>query len=152
MTPEIAHLRKQFAYDRWANARILGALELPRDKDELKMMIHIGQAAEIWLRRVQGQPARMPKPDGYDLPAVAAYLERWNDQWQAAVAGLTEADLGGTVSFSNQAGEEFTVLLRDVCTQIIIHGQHHRAQIARALRLKDVAPPPTDFMKYALSL
>ena len=144
------YLRRLFEYDLWANNRVLQALEaaapLEASSPIARLFSHIIAAQQIWLVRVQGEalsggvivwpemePALWP---GMVQSTHAAWLDQL-DVWQA--------DLDASVSYHNTKGQAFETPLHEIVTHVVIHGQHHRAQIALHLRERGHVPPATDF-------
>lgn len=56
-----------------------------------------------------------------------------------------EGDLDQSIRYTNSSGTSFENRLSDLLHHVIIHGQHHRAQIAKILRRVEITPPKTDF-------
>lgn len=148
MTKEQA--QRLFAYDRWANERMLQAFEAvaPLDGSSLiaRLFSHILAAQQMWLRRVQGSdltgltPWPDPEPEAWPrlLQTVqAAWLEQVETR---------EATWETPITYQNTRGRSFETPLHEIVTHIIIHGQHHRAQIAIHLRNQGLTPPHTDFI------
>ena len=58
------------------------------------------------------------------------------------------AHLNEKVDYSNSKGVVFSNDVVDILQHLIIHGQHHRAQIALLLRQNGIEPPTTDYIFY----
>ncbi|MEX0845990.1 MAG: DinB family protein, partial [Balneolaceae bacterium] len=50
------------------------------------------------------------------------------------------------IEYSNSKGVTFRNSVEEILMHIVIHGQHHRAQIAKLLRKTGITPPVTDFI------
>ena len=148
MTSE--HLHRLFEYDLWANNRVLEALEavapLEASSPIARLFSHIIAAQQIWLRRVRGEALTRSVVVWPDLDPVmwqgliqsthTAWLDQL-DAWQGR--------LDAPVSYRDTKGQAFETPLHEIVTHVIIHGQHHRAQIALHLREQGHTPPGTDF-------
>ena len=143
-------LRRLFAYDLWANNRVLGALEVlaPLNASDplAKLVSHIIAAQEIWLARIQGHSlsglATWPEMDPETWPER---LRALNEAW-GRLLETWEAGFDALIVYRDTKGHAFETMLHEILLHVIIHGQHHRAQIASSLRQNGHTPPPTDFI------
>ena len=81
-----------------------------------------------------------------------ALCDRVRDSWTAFFSDPANADLDRDIHYSNSKGDQFSTRASDILQHLIIHGQHHRAQIAVVLRLNGIEPPRTDYIYYLRSL
>lgn len=151
-------IRELYAYNRWANARMLDAVaplshvEYARDvggsfgsvRDTLAHMLG---AEWVWLSRWQGSsPMGFPK---WDTSSLALLRERWRqveaDQ-TAYVETLRDEDLVGTVTYRNTAGTEFGNELRHLLRHVANHATYHRGQVTSMLRALGHEPVATDMI------
>jgi uncharacterized damage-inducible protein DinB len=65
---------------------------------------------------------------------------------------ITSESLERNVLYSNSKGEEFSTELEHLLFHVIIHGQHHRAQISKIIRDSGGIPLPTDYIFYIREL
>ena len=56
------------------------------------------------------------------------------------------------ITYKNSRGEEFQNSVEEILMHLTIHGQHHRAQIAKLLRKAGTIPPGTDFIFFLRTL
>lgn len=154
-------MKELYAYDRWANARILGACapvpgsELSRDlsgsfPSVLATLSHILAANWIWLERWHGRsPAGVPASWGLtDLPKLR---ERWGEveRGQARfVDDLEPADLERTVDYRNSAGIAFAAPLAQLMRHVVNHSTYHRGQVVTMLRQLGAEAVSTDLVLY----
>jgi uncharacterized damage-inducible protein DinB len=73
------YLRRQFAYDEWANHEVLNAIRAAGGANQrsLQLMSHILAAELVWLERLKQQPQSVPvwpEPDLAQCEAQAAKL------------------------------------------------------------------------------
>lgn len=146
-------LLRLFEYDNWANEQILLSLQDNLNFEESDKAVtyfaHIAGAQDLWYRRVEGQPLEDLKvwPD-YDLPIALQKLKALSEQWQQLIQG-NKGDLDRIISYKNSSGTPYETMLSDILHHVIIHGQHHRAQIAKLLRNAKIDPPGTDFIFFS---
>lgn len=142
-------LQQLFNYDLWANQKVATALNDAFFEKEpcLNLFAHIGAAQEIWHERINGKktsgielwPAE--KPVDHSLEIIRSMHKKWMQL-------LEKNNFDETISYENSKGKKFNMSLAGILHHIIIHGQHHRAQIATRLRQNDINPPATDFIFY----
>lgn len=142
------YVRRQFAYDEWANREVLAAIRANGGETErsLQLMAHILAAELIWLERLKLQPQSVPvwpKPDLEQCEAQAADLGR---QWLEFLDLITAGDVSQSVSYKNSKGEAWTSTIVDVLTHVVMHSAYHRGQIASHMRASGQVPAYTDFI------
>lgn len=141
-------LRRQFAYDAWANREVLNAIRSSDGAREraLQLMSHILAAERVWLERLKQQPQSVPvwpKPDLAQCETEAAELARQLSEYlDLATAG----DVSQIVSYKNTKGESFTSTIVDILTHVVMHSAYHRGQIASHMRTCGQPPPFTDYI------
>jgi len=146
----LADLRRLFAYEGWANRRTLAALAAAAAPPPaaLSRMAHLVGAGRLWLGRLLGEPPAVVWP-ALDLAACHAGWDELELRWQAYLAALTPPALAATVPYVNSKGEPWSSRVGDVLTHVVLHGAHHRGQIAADLRAAGAEPPYTDFIEAA---
>jgi uncharacterized damage-inducible protein DinB len=145
-----AHLERMLRSMVWADEAVLTALrDCPEAQNEgVRLFSHVLAAEEIWLSRIERrQPGHAVWPQ-LDLAACEHLAAANAEGYAALMSGLSEADLDGKVVYRNTKGEEFTTLLVDILTHVVIHGAYHRGQIARVFGDAGIAAANTDFISY----
>ena len=149
---DVDRLNRLFNYDEWANLQILNKLEEHPEFDTreevLRKLGHVLSAQQIWHRRISGKAHDdldgWPKLSTEDCRSL---LSNMSKKWDALLE-VHGQKLDETVEYRNTKGEEYESRISDILHHLVIHGQHHRAQIATLLRQSDIQPPPTDFIYY----
>jgi len=142
------YLRRQFAYDEWANREVLAAIRATGRVNErsLQLMAHILAAERVWLERLKQVPQSVPvwpKPDLAQCEAEAAAL---GGLWLEFLDLITAGDVSQSISYKNTKGEEWTSTIVDVLTHVVMHSAYHRGQIASHMRASGQTPAYTDFI------
>ena len=147
-------LLRLFSYDNWANEQVLLSLQDNLEKiDEadqaVKYFAHIAGTQELWYRRAEGKSQNDLAlwPD-YDLPVTLQKVTTLYQKWQQLIAA-DSSELDRIISYKNSKGKPYETQLSDILHHVIIHGQHHRAQIAQLLRNAKIDPPATDFIYFS---
>jgi uncharacterized damage-inducible protein DinB len=150
----------QFAYNAWANRRLLEAAsqlspeELTHDfrtadHSVLETLVHVFASERLWLARLQGGPHPGFVADAdrslallqNDWPALA---ERWN-LW---LRGLTDESADASISYHDMKGHPWTQRLGKLVLHVVNHGTHHRGQVSGFLRALGRTPPVLDLVLY----
>lgn len=141
-----------FAYERWANERILLALQEPRYADErcLDLFSHIIAAQQTWLSRVLGQNRYVPLWERHDLMECAQLYRQAAQSWDRYLANRTDADFTELIAYRNTKGEAYETALRDILAHLINHDTYHRGQIVEELKIRKLIPtmPVTDYIVF----
>lgn len=146
---KIQHL---FQFDLWCNLKLADFLIENAPFTELdncsSFLSHIINAQEIWFYRIVQLPSpdvgiwTEHKPEELNSIAKEAH-QKWLD-----LIGDHEVDLDSEIHYTNSKGVPFQNPIWQIAHHVIIHGQHHRAQISLLLRNCDIAPPPIDYIYY----
>jgi uncharacterized damage-inducible protein DinB len=153
-------LRELFAYDRWANARLLDATaKLPIEQLDREMgnsfgsihgtLGHILGAHWVWLSRWLGDsPTGFP---AWDVSTHALLRERWREveaKQKEYLDALGEADADRMIPYTAFNGAAFENPFAELCRHVINHATYHRGQVVTMLRQLGVEPPATDLIRY----
>lgn len=148
-----AEARTLFAYNRWANRRLLVAASLlSRDDfsrdlhasfDSVRgTLFHIVFGEARWLQFWQdGSLFQDPAPE--EFPTVAELEAAWDRierEQQEFASRLTDDRLAGNVRV-----REHTYTLAELVQHIMNHSTYHRGQVAVLLRQIGHKPPATDY-------
>lgn len=149
-------LQRLFDYDAWACEKITRVLEEHpklRKRDEiLKLFGHLLNAQQIWHRRTIGEDFEdLELWPELSLEECKAVLSVMPAKWTKLLEANRE-DPDILISYRNTKGNAFGTMLSDILHHLIIHGQHHRAQIATLIRDSGLTPPTTDFIYYTRSI
>ncbi|UKS30711.1 DUF664 domain-containing protein [Paenibacillus sp. HWE-109] len=137
----------------WADGRILDALEKSekKNKDLLKLVRHVAVAERVWLSRLQGKGSTQYSlwEEAEDLVAIRTMFDDNAVQYRVYIEGLEESELDEMIDYANQSGVPFQTSIRDILLQVLLHGQYHRGQINRALRIESAEPAQVDYITFA---
>jgi uncharacterized damage-inducible protein DinB len=155
----LAHLRRLYAYTRWANARVVeacaalpaGDLSRPLGGSfptVLGTLAHIAAADWVWLERWHGRsPSGAPAElDDSSLEGVRGFWDQVQDRREAWLAGLDEPALARVVAYRNTKGDAFEGRLGDLLAHVVNHSTYHRGQVVVYLRQLGRDAPATDLV------
>ncbi|SFE61384.1 Uncharacterized damage-inducible protein DinB (forms a four-helix bundle) [Paenibacillus catalpae] len=137
----------------WADGRILDALEESetKNKELLKLVRHVAVAEQVWLSRLQGKGSAQYSlwEEAEELTVIRTMFEENAEQYRVYIGGLEESKLDEMIDYASQSGVPFRTSVRDILLQVLLHGQYHRGQINRALRLESAEPVQVDYITFA---
>ena len=144
-------VQTKIEYDLWANQQVLQALKKVSDKETLseatRLFAHLFKAQVIWYNRIAGIKEKVQIWGTYTVEECESLL---NDS-HAMLEGIA-AKIDTSCFYTNSNGTTFENAVADIFDHVIIHGQHHRAQISLILRKAGYNPPGTDYIFYLRSL
>jgi uncharacterized damage-inducible protein DinB len=142
------YLRRQFAYDEWANREVLNAIGAAGGGNQrsVQLMAHILAAELVWLERLKQQPQSVPVWPEPDLAQCEAQAAKLGGQWLEFLDLITAGDVSQSISYKNSKGEQWTSTIVDILTHVVMHSAYHRGQIASHMRANGQTPAYTDFI------
>ena len=144
----LEHLRRQFAYDAWANSEVLTGLRAsarPAARP-LQLLAHILSAERLWLERIRKQPQSLPVWPDFTLDQCEAQIAELARLWREFLGEISPAGLSEEVTYKNSKGEPWTSTVEDILTHVVLHSAYHRGQIASKVRAGGEKPAYTDFI------
>ena len=145
-------IQSLFAHMAWADAALLKAvsgLDGAFGDDELRRWLHhIVTVQSFFLSLFQQRPFDMQR--WKQIPGTMDEMERLFEEAHADGAAysahLEEAALAHTIEFPVPAFKDFHPAVRDALMQVVMHSEHHRAQVATRLRALGGTPPTIDYI------
>ena len=145
-------VRFLFAYDRWATRRVLAVLD-GVDQDAWArpavgerslggILVHHLGASQRWRHGFQ-QSGESPEPEREPLPTVAELRGRWEAEWAAVDAWLSEL----TDRFVGLVFEGVPVW--QMIVHVVNHGTQHRAEAAAVLTAAGRSPGELDLWDFS---
>jgi uncharacterized damage-inducible protein DinB len=144
----LEHLRRQFAYDDWANREVLAGLRAsahPAARPR-QILAHVLAAERLWLERIGDQPQSLPVWPELSFDQCEAQIAELAQLWRDFLGQLSPAGLSEKITYKNSKGEPWSSTVQDVLTHVVLHSAYHRGQIASQMRAGGEAPAYTDFI------
>lgn len=149
------YLLNYFAYNDWANRKLLDAIVQLSDKTEaLRLFSHLITSQDKWLNRIVVEQDDTNLSWFGEVFGEGEILEKWGNsigKWQAYLQTVDDTALEEYVYFTGNDGRRLKVLPKDVAFQMNCHSVHHRAQINKILSTQGVPVPATDYIRTAVS-
>lgn len=140
-------VRDLYAFNRWANARMRGALARLSDDEFRRDMkssfpsvrdtvLHVMTSEWVWLARWLGtSPKSMPEEwQAYGLADIEREWDALEAAQRAFVERLSDSDLDRTVHYVNFRGESWQNELWQLLRHMVNHSTYHRGQVTTMLR------------------
>ena len=146
-----SHFQKLFAYDSWANQRVIAAMQQLPAPDErcLHLLSHIFAAQEIWHDRITAMPSQISPFLDRNIDGCIVAFNKTAENWAAYLNAADENEINRSVTYKNTKGEPFSSKVNDILTHVANHSTYHRAQIVSTLKGKIEKLPVTDFIAFA---
>ena len=137
----------KIGYDLWANKQVCNQLKKIENVELLaettRLLTHLLRVQVVWYNRMYNIHENINLWGEFDLQDCQSLM---NDS-RSMLEGIAKK-IGTSIAYKNSKGESFTDAATDIFEHIIIHGQHHRAQIFLLLRQAGITPPATDYIFY----
>ncbi len=135
---------------RWADDIVADALEIDPtpDAEALRLFGHIAAVEHLWYSRIQGVGAVYPVWPNFTAPESRRLAAEQADLFEELLQMSDTDALSRCVRCTNSAGRRYENTVSDIVMHTIIHGEHHRGQIARLLRAAGREPPYTDYIQF----
>ena len=141
-----------WAHLTWADKAIVKTACTHENADEetRKLLHHTVTVEHFFLSLFQGRPFDMQRfrQTPPNLEEIERLFGEAHTDGAVYVARLDEAELARTIEFPVPAFKDFHPPVRDALMQVIMHGEHHRAQCAVRLRALGANPPVTDYIAW----
>jgi uncharacterized damage-inducible protein DinB len=150
-----------YEYNRWANARILGAAAKISEAQFLApttfphgglrgTLVHTLFGEWIWRLRWQGSPPNVRwKPQ--DFPTFASLTTRWREEEMKLmefVDGLTEQRLQAEFDYISTEGNPHRRVVWEAMAHLVNHGTQHRSEAAAMLTAMGHSPGDIDLIVF----
>lgn len=157
-------LRALYDHDRWATLALIDhlaglppetlALDAPGTYGSIgATLIHIVDAAESYLARLEDRPPPDRPAEDAPLPSLAELRERADAALSRLGAIALERDGASRVTgHRRDTGEPFDLPAWLFLGQAVHHGNEHRAHICTVLGARDLPTPEIDVWAYEDSL
>lgn len=157
----VQDLKTFYDYHYWANKKILPVIAKLKPQEFTKIeaggygsvrntLVHLLSTEWGWLDRCGGHK-RGPSLSADDYPTVEPLLKDWGKvegYMNDFLSQLDDEDLNKNVQYLGKEDKKRSMPLGELLHHTIIHGAHHRGQIALLLRELGYAPGSFDILFY----
>jgi uncharacterized damage-inducible protein DinB len=145
----LEYLRTLFAYNDWANRRVIVALKSAASPRSLEILAHLLITEFEYFARLYGKDST-----GFDfwpklsLEECGELARETAGGYERLLRGFEEEGLDIRVKYRTSEGVACENTFRELLTHVTIHSAIHRGNIILRLREDGSEPPKTDFIIY----
>ncbi len=134
-------------YDLSANQKVLKELIDQQAAaicpEAIRHFSHLVRVQQLWYNRIEGVDEQLEVWPDQTTDQISEQLMPNYNRLRSLLSKRNEI-----INYRNTKGEEYSNTVDDILHHVVIHGQHHRAQIAILMRQCGLVPPPTDYIFY----
>lgn len=145
----IEHLRQLFAYNDWANRRIITALKENKSERARQILAHSLITEKEYFERLYGKDST-----GFDfwqdlsIEECGALARETADAYEKLLRRFEEEGLGIKARYRTSEGVPYENDFRELITHVLFHSATHRGNIMLKLREEGFTPPKIDYIIY----
>lgn len=145
----VEHLRQLFAYNDWANRRIIVALKTFNSPRSLEIAAHLLITEKEYYERLYGKNS-----SGFDfwpklsLDECGALARETAEVFEKLLRRFDDEGLDIRTRYHSSEGIPFENTYRELLTHVLFHSSIHRGNIVLRLREDGFEPPMTDYIIY----
>ncbi|HEY0427810.1 MAG TPA: DinB family protein [Pyrinomonadaceae bacterium] len=149
----VEHLRHLFAYNDWANRRIITALKENKSERARQILAHSLVTEKEYFERLYGKDST-----GFDfwrnlsLEACGALSRATAADYEKLLRGFEEEGLNLKAKYKTSEGVEYENDFRELITHVLLHSATHRGNIILRMREEGFTPPKIDYIIYLREL
>jgi uncharacterized damage-inducible protein DinB len=145
----IEHLRELFAYDDWANRRLIVSLKSGGSDKAREILAHILITKQEYFERLYNKDST-----GFDfwpdlsLEECSALARSTAESYERLLKEFDDEGLGLTAKYKTSEGVPQSNTYREMLTHVLFHSSIHRGNIILTLRESGLEPPKIDYIIY----
>ncbi len=145
----IEHLRELFAYNDWANRRIVAALKSNRSEKAREILAHLLITEKEYFERLYGKDST-----GFDFWQNLSLEDCGNlakenaENYECILKRFDDEGLGQIANYKTSEGVAYQNTFRELLTHVLFHSATHRGNIILKMREENYTPPKIDYIIY----
>lgn len=145
----IGHLRELFAFNDWANRKLVVTLKGGPGAASLQYLAHLLVTEREYFDRLSGKDST-----GFDfwrdlsIEDCEVFARENTGSYVKFLEKIDEADLETVTSYRTSEGLPHSNTYREMLTHVLFHSMTHRGQALSAMRRDGVEPPKIDYIIY----
>jgi uncharacterized damage-inducible protein DinB len=145
----IEHLRDLFAYNDWANRRIIVALKTSDSEKSLRILGHLLITEAEYYERLYGKDSTgFDFWPNLDLSQCAELAKATAEQYEKLLRRFDDEGLDITARYRTSEGIQYENTYREMLMHVLLHSSIHRGNIVLKLREDGFEPPKIDYIIY----
>jgi len=145
----VEHLRNLFAYNDWANRRVIVSLKSAESAKSLSILTHLLITEKEYYERLYGKDS-----SGVDfwptlsLEECGALARESAEAYEKLLRRFEDSGLDIRVRYRNSKGTAYENTYREMLTHVLLHSSIHRGNIILKMREDGFEPPVIDYIIY----
>lgn len=145
----VEHLRHLFAYNDWANRRLIVSLKEAESEKSRKILTHLLITEKEYYERLFGKDST-----GFDfwpelsMDECGDLARETAESFEKLLRRFDEDGLSLNVQYKTSEGIEYENTFREMLTHVLLHSSIHRGNIMLKLREDGFEPPKIDYIIY----
>lgn len=145
----VEHLRHLFAYNDWANRRLIVALKSAKSVRSLELLAHLLVTEKEYYERLFGKDST-----GFDffprlsIEECGQLARETSGNYEKLLRRFDEDGLDLYTRYKTSEGVEHENNFRELLTHVLFHSSIHRGNIILKLREDGFEPPKIDYIIY----
>ena len=145
----VEHLRQLFAYNDWANRRLIVALKDSPSEKSRKILAHLLVTEQEYFARLYGKDST-----GFNfwrnltLEDCGALARETSEKYEKLLRRFDEEGLDIAAKYKTSEGVAQENTCRELLTHVLFHSSIHRGNIILKLREEGFTPPKIDYIIY----
>lgn len=145
----VEHLRHLFAYNDWANRRVIVALKSADSERAGQILAHLLITEKEYYERLYGKDST-----GFDfwpelsIEQCGELARETASNYEKLLRRFDEDGLTLTARYKTSEGVEHENTFRELLTHVLFHSSIHRGNIMLKLREDGFEPPKIDYIIY----
>lgn len=145
-------IQRLFIFDLWCTRKITDLLiektEFSSRTACIAFLSHIVNAQRIWYGRVLDRDiSNIDLWHQFNVENIKPKAKEIHKQWIDLI-GDHDLEMDTHLVYQNMKGVTYASRFSQICIHLILHGQHHRAQINLLLGQSEIDAPPIDYIHY----
>lgn len=143
----VEHLRDLYAYNDWANRRLVAALKLNYSEKSHKILAHLLITEAEYFERLYGKDST-----GFDfwqnlsLDECGDLAKENAARYERLLKQFDDEGLGQIARYKTSEGIAQENSYREMLTHVLFHSAIHRGNIMLKIREDGFTPPKTDYI------
>lgn len=145
----VEHLRHLFAYNDWANRRLVAALRSAESEKARSILTHLLITEKEYYERLYGKDST-----GFDfwpqlsMDECGTLARETAERFEKLLRRFDEDGLTLNSRYKTSEGIEYENTFREMLTHVLLHSSIHRGNIMLKLREDGFEPPTIDYIIY----
>ncbi|MDQ3063003.1 MAG: hypothetical protein M3R14_09115 [Acidobacteriota bacterium] len=145
----VEHLRELFAYNDWANRRIVAALKSSPGEKVRKILAHLLITEKEYYARLYGKDSTdFDFWQNLSLDDCRSLAQENAERFEKLLKRFDDEGLGQIASYKTSEGVAYQNTFRELLTHVLFHSSIHRGNIILKMREESFAPPKIDYIIY----